>query len=108
MAAKRRYNRRALRKSAGRAAVALLAAQRGSEVAAAGYDVTEKSISDLQAAMTAGRTTSAEITQTYLDRIAAYDQIGPAVNSVIYVNPNALRDAGALDAERAANGPRGP
>ena len=63
-----------------------------------GYDVAEKSISDLQTALTAGRTTSAEITQTYLERIAAYDQQGPSVNSVIYINPNALRDVlNALD-----------
>jgi amidase len=108
MAAPRRYNRRTMLQSAGLATLALVAAKRGSAVQAAGYDVTEKSISDLQAALSAGRTTSAEITQTYLDRIAAYDQVGPSVNAVIYVNPNALRDARALDAERAAKGPRGP
>src|SRR6185503_10983113 len=99
---KRRYTRRSVLQSAGLTSLALLTLRRGSDVEAASYDVTEKSISDLQAAMHAGRTTSAEITQTYLDRIAAYDQVGPAVNAVIYVNPNALRDARALDAERAA------
>src|SRR6187401_2094909 len=98
MAAKRRYNRRAILQSAGLATLALLIARQDSDVEAASYDVTEQSISDLQAAMSAGRPNSAEITQTYLDRIAAYDQVGPAVNAVIYVNPNALRDARALDA----------
>src|SRR3954466_4577505 len=97
-----RGNRRMLLKSAGITVAGILAAQRGASVNAASYDVTEKSISDLQGAMRSGSVSSADLVQSYLDRIAAYDQAGPAVNAVVYTNPNALRDARALDAERAA------
>src|SRR5687768_7420241 len=103
-----RVTRRTLLKSAGITAAAILATGKGASVIAASYDVTEKSISDLLSAMASGRTTSAELTQAYIDRIAAYDQAGPALNSVIYINPNALRDARALDAQRAAGRTRGP
>jgi len=44
----------------------------------------------------------------YLARIAAYDKTGPALNAMIYLNPNALTDAQALDAERRTQGSRGP
>src|SRR5690606_3167059 len=44
----------------------------------------------------------------YLDRIEAIDRNGPALHSVIEINPDALAIAAALDRERAASGPRGP
>jgi Asp-tRNA(Asn)/Glu-tRNA(Gln) amidotransferase A subunit family amidase len=72
------------------------------------FDVTEKSIRDLQAAMVDGRVTSEKLVELYLERIAAYDQSGPRLNAVVYINPNAARDARELDAERKARGPRGP
>jgi amidase len=76
--------------------------------ARAAFDVAEKSIADLQKAMTAGKTTSKEITQAYLARIKSIDKAGPRVNSVIVVNPDALAIAAALDKERKEKGPRGP
>jgi len=72
------------------------------------YDVTEKSIRDLQAEMTAGRISAARLVELFVNRIAAYDQAGPRLNSVLYVNPNAATDARALDEERKRRGPRGP
>ena len=75
---------------------------------AEGFDVSEKSIRDLQAAMTAGQVTSEKLVDLYLARIAAYDQAGPRLNSVIYVNPNAAVEARALDDERKSRGVRGP
>lgn len=75
--------------------------------AAATLDLTTASISDVQAAYGAGLTSEA-LTQAYLDRIAAYDKQGPAINAVIMVNPNALTEAKARDAERAAGKVRGP
>lgn len=72
------------------------------------FDVTEKSVAQLQQAMTSGRATSREITQQYLARIKALDMAGPRLNSVIEVNPDALKIAEALDKERKAKGPRGP
>lgn len=71
-------------------------------------EVTGATIADLQDAMTAGRATSAQITEAYLDRIAAYDKAGPALNAMIWLNPNAVMEAEALDRERAATGSRGP
>jgi amidase len=52
--------------------------------------------------------TSHALTQAYLDRIAAIDKAGPALNSVIELNPDALKEADALDAERKAGKLRGP
>jgi amidase len=72
------------------------------------FDVSEKSIRDLQAAMTAGRVTSEKLVELYLARIAAYDQAGPRLNSVISINPNAAAMARALDEERKSRGIRGP
>jgi len=72
------------------------------------FEVHEKSIAELQAAQTEGRVTSRQLVQSYLARIAAYDQAGPALNAVVLLNPKALDEADALDRERAAGGPRGP
>ena len=72
------------------------------------FDVSEKSIRDLQAAMTAGQVTSEKLVELYLARIAAYDQTGPRLNSVISINPNAAAAARELDEERRSRGIRGP
>ena len=50
----------------------------------------------------------AQLTQAYLDRIAKIDKAGPTLNSVIELNPDALEEADALDAERKAGKLRGP
>ena len=76
--------------------------------AAAPYDAFEKSISDLQADMEAGKTSAAELVRFYLDRIDAYDQAGPRLNAVLFLNPNAGAEARALDAERHRKKLRGP
>ena len=65
-------------------------------------------MSDLQAAMTAKQVTSRALVQIYLDRIAAFDRQGPALNAMIALNGRALADADALDRERAAGRLRGP
>jgi amidase len=70
--------------------------------------VEEVSIDRLQAMMAAGGTSSAAITRAYLARIAAMDRKGPNLRSVIALNPDALRQAAALDAERRAGRVRGP
>jgi amidase len=77
-------------------------------VAADTVKVEEVSIDRLQAMMASGRSSSAAITRAYLARIAAMDRKGPALRSVIAVNPDALRQAGVLDAERRAGRVRGP
>ena len=72
------------------------------------FEVAEASIPELQAALEDGRTTSAELIDLYLERIAAYDDQGPALNTIIRLNPLAREQAEALDAERAAGTVRGP
>jgi Asp-tRNA(Asn)/Glu-tRNA(Gln) amidotransferase A subunit family amidase len=72
------------------------------------FDVMEKTILELQAAMTSGQVTSKELVSAYLARIAAYERSGPALNAFITVNARALETAEALDRERASKGPRGP
>ena len=72
------------------------------------FEVAEASIAAQQKAMTEGRVTSKALVQSYLARIEAFDQHGPRLNSLIAINPNALKEAEALDRERAAKGPRGP
>jgi Asp-tRNA(Asn)/Glu-tRNA(Gln) amidotransferase A subunit family amidase len=73
----------------------------------ASFDVYEKSIGELQAAMEAGRITSRGIVEQYLTRIDAYDRQGPAINAFISLNPRAVDEAAARDRERAAGQVRG-
>ena len=72
------------------------------------FELDEITVAELQDGMKSGKYTSRSITQKYLDRIAAIDRSGPALNSVIELNPDALSIADAMDAERRAKGPRGP
>jgi len=65
-------------------------------------------VAELQGAMRSGRSTARSLAEKYLARIEKVDKHGPAVNSVIEVNPDALAIAGELDRERKAKGPRGP
>ena len=80
-------------------------ARQGGRSAGPGFSVFEASISDMQAAMAAGRTTSHEIVQQYLIRIATYEDL---LHAAITVNPRALEEADALDRERAQGRVRGP
>jgi amidase len=75
---------------------------------AANASLDEASVERLQAMMTAGTMTSRRIVDLYLARIEAIDRSGPALRSVIEVNPDARSIADALDAERRAKGIRGP
>jgi len=72
------------------------------------FDVAEKSITQLQAAMASGQVTSEQLVSRYITRIKAYDQAGPRLNAVIVINPRAASDARELDRERRERGPRGP
>lgn len=75
---------------------------------AATLDVVHATIPEFQAAYATGRLSAERVTQAYLARIAAYDKAGPGINAVIHLNPNALAQAKALDAERKAGKVRGP
>ena len=76
----------------------LSAAQSGT----AQIDVEEFSLADAQKKLASGELSSRALTQGYLDRIAAIDHAGPKLNAVIEVNPDALKNADTLDAERKA------
>ena len=71
-------------------------------------NLSTATIADLQSAMSAGALTSEKLVSLYLARIAAYDQQGPKLNTIITLNPRALDEARALDAERKAGKLRGP
>ena len=72
------------------------------------FDVAERSIEELQAAQTQGIVSAYQLAQAYLARIAAFDQRGPALNAILRINPQALRQAAALDLERRGGSVRGP
>jgi amidase len=83
-------------------------AAKGDETAMDDFDLNEVTVDQLQEKMQKGELSSRTITQKYLDRIAAIDEKGPAINSVIEVNPDALSIADAMDAERKQGKIRGP
>ncbi|WP_411289287.1 amidase [Phenylobacterium sp.] len=66
------------------------------------------SAADQQQAMTDRAITSEKLVRLSLDRIAGIDRAGPKLNSVLALNPHAIADARALDAERRAGRVRGP
>ena len=72
------------------------------------FDWEELTVRDAQAAMTSGRASARRLTEMYLERIERIDRRGPALNSVIETNPDALAIADALDRERKAGRVRGP
>lgn len=72
------------------------------------FELEEITIAELQEGMKAGKYTARGIAEKYLARIEAVDRRGPAVNSVIEVNPEALAIAEASDRERKQKGARGP
>ena len=74
----------------------------------AAFPFAEATIDDLQGRMQSGKLTAHELTEAYLDRIAAVDRSGPSLHAVIEINPDALAIADALDAERKAGHVRGP
>ena len=72
------------------------------------FDIAEATIADLQDGMTSGKYTARSLAEKYLARIEALDRNGPALRSVIELNPDALALADSLDKERKEKGPRGP
>jgi amidase len=72
------------------------------------FEFEEAGLRDLQKRMAEGGLTAHALARRYLERIAAIDRRGPAINSVIELNPDALAIAASLDAERKAKGARGP
>ena len=64
------------------------------------FDVVGTTIAETQQAIREGRTTCREVVETYLRRIAEYDQKpidGLRLNAIVVLNPDALTDADACD-----------
>src|SRR5262249_53688538 len=62
----------------------------------------------LQDAMARGDVTSEDIVREYLARLSIYDRNGPTFHAMLALNPHAIADARARDAERAAGHALGP
>ncbi len=72
------------------------------------FSIMETTIEEIHAAFRSGQLTSRQLVQMYLDRIEAYDQKGPAINSIITLNKKALEEADKLDAAFKQSGFVGP
>ena len=72
------------------------------------FDLEEASVTDLQQRMASGRETARSLVEKYSARIEAIDRNGPALRSVIELNPDAIEIADRLDTERKAGRTRGP
>ncbi len=81
----------------------LLAACAGGEP-----DYSELGIAELHDQMQRGELSSQALVEWYIGRIDAIDRSGPALNSIIEINAEALDIAKALDEEWRTSGPRGP
>jgi amidase len=69
-------------------------------------DFDAATLADINAAFDAGTLTSESLTRLCLARIAAFDRKGPSLHAVMALNPHAIEQAKALDAERKAKGRR--
>jgi amidase len=72
------------------------------------FEFEEVTLGELAEGMKSGKYTARSIAEQYLARIEALDRQGPALHSVIEVNPDALSIADALDKERKENNLHGP
>src|SRR6201991_3852126 len=89
------------------AAIAAFAA--GAQPARAAVpDLETTSATQLEQMLDAGQLTSVELTRAYIDRIAAVNKRGPALNAVRSLNPDALKEARISDIARRTNSKRGP
>jgi amidase len=68
----------------------------------------EVTLQQMQGWLKSGKYTSEDIVKTYLDQIKDIDKNGPATNSIIELNPDAIETARQLDQERKAGKVRGP
>ena len=72
------------------------------------FALLEATVADLQQHMQAGKYTARALCELYLKRIAEINTQGPSLRAVLETNPDALKLADGLDAERKAGKVRGP
>jgi amidase len=61
------------------------------------FQLMEASIDEIHRGFESGKLTCHSLVQQYLDRVKAYDQQGPILNAMLYVNPKVLEQADAMD-----------
>jgi amidase len=111
---RRTFVRNSVAGGVGLASVSVTRAAAGTEAdpvpsaAPPAFELDEATITELQSGMASGRHTAQSLVRKYLSRIEEIDKHGPAVNSVIELNPDALSIAAELDKERKAKRTRGP
>jgi amidase len=88
--------------------LALAAAAPALAQAPPAFEAHEATITQIHAAMRAGRLTCRGLVEQYLRRIDAFDKNGPAINAIVVTNPEALTLADDLDRRFAAGGATGP
>src|SRR6185295_13262484 len=71
------------------------------------FELPETTIGRVHDAYKSGGLTCSQLVRQYLDRIARFDKAGPAINSVITINPRASEEAERLDAAYKSTGPAG-
>ncbi len=76
--------------------------------AQAAFPIEEATIAQIHDAFKSRTLTCHALVAQYLRRIDAYDKNGPAINSIVVVNPAALTQADHLDHRFAATGLTGP
>jgi amidase len=72
------------------------------------FRVEETTIAQIHAAMKAGQLTCRALVEQYLRRIATYEKNGPALNALVVLSPDALKQADDLDRRFAQGGFTGP
>ena len=72
------------------------------------FTVVEQTAPQIQDALSRGQTTTEDVVREYLARLSRFDRHGPMLRSMLALNPAAIADARARDAERAAGTVRGP
>jgi amidase len=111
---RRTFVRNSVAGGVGLASVSMTTAAGGTEAATVpsatppAFELDEATIAELQSGMASGKHTAQSLVRKYLNRIEDIDKHGPAVNSVIELNPDALSIAADLDKERKAKRVRGP
>ena len=72
------------------------------------FELDEITIDELRNGLKSGKYSVRSITEKYISHIKEIDKAGPAINSIIELNPDALKIADELDKELKEKGTRSP
>jgi len=61
------------------------------------FQLEETTIARIHTAIKAGQLTCRGLVEQYIKRIEAYDKVGPAINAIVVINPDALTQADQMD-----------